>query len=126
MRGAAAGRRQRGALAFQSGLAAEDIVAADYARRGHRSAWRRWRGAGGEIDLIAEDGEGLIFVEVKAAATHADAAERLGARQIGRIRASAEEYLGRMPNGLLTDCRFDVALVDGLGRVAIIENASLC
>ena len=88
-----------------------------------RTAWRRWRGAGGEIDLIAEDGEGLIFIEVKKARSHAQAAERLSRRQIDRIHASAAEYLGRMPLGQLTDCRFDVALVDEGGRVEIIENA---
>jgi putative endonuclease len=115
-----------GALAWHSGYAAEEIVARDYARRGHRTADRRWRGTGGEIDLIAEDGAGLIFIEVKKARTHAEAAERLSRRQIDRIHASAAEYLGRMPRGQLTDCRFDVALVDAGGRVEIIENATPC
>jgi putative endonuclease len=113
-----------GSLAWHSGFAAEDIVARDYARRGHRTAWRRWRGAAGEIDLIAEDGAGLIFIEVKKARTHAQAAERLSRRQIDRIHASAAEYLGRMPMGQLTECRFDVALVDEGGRLEIIENAT--
>ena len=40
-----------------------------------------------------------------------------------RLYASAEEYLGQMPNGSLTDVRFDVALVNALGEVRIIENA---
>ena len=42
-------------------------MARDYAGRGHATAALRWRGAAGEIDLIALDGEGLIFVEVKRA-----------------------------------------------------------
>jgi putative endonuclease len=113
-----------GSVAWHSGFAAEEIVARDYAQRGHRTAWRRWRGAGGEIDLIAEDGAGVIFIEVKKARTHAQAAERLSRRQIDRIHASAAEYLGRMPLGQMTDCRFDVALVDEGGRVEIIENAT--
>ena len=40
-----------------------------------------------------------------------------------RLYASAEEYLGQMPDGSLTDVRFDVALVNGRGEVRIIENA---
>jgi putative endonuclease len=112
-----------GRTAHHSGLAAEDVVASDYARRGHATRSRRWRGSGGEIDLIATDGEGLIFIEVKKAATHAYAAERLSAGQMGRIQASASEYLGGMPLGQLTPCRFDVALVDGAGRIEILENA---
>jgi putative endonuclease len=112
-----------GSVAWHNGFAAEEIVASDYARRGHRTASRRWRGTGGEIDLVAEDGEGLIFVEVKKAATHDRALERLGRRQMDRIRDCAAEYLGRMPRGQLTECRFDVALVDAAGRVAILENA---
>jgi putative endonuclease len=113
-----------GSVAWHSGFAAEESVATDYARRGHPTAFRRWRGAAGEIDLIAQNGDGLIFIEVKKARTHAEALERLSARQIGRIHASAAEYLDRMPRGQLTDCRFDVALVDAVGRIEILENAS--
>jgi putative endonuclease len=41
-----------------------------------------------------------------------------------RLYARAEEYLAQMPNGSLTDVRFDVALVNGLGAVRIMENHS--
>ena len=112
-----------GRTGYHAGLAAEDIVASDYARRGHATRDRRWRGSGGEIDLIAADGDGLIFIEVKKASTHAFAAERLSGRQIDRIFASACEYLGDMPRGQLTPCRFDVALVDDVGRIEVLENA---
>ena len=37
--------------------------------------------------------------------------------------ATAEEYLGTLPSGNLTDVRFDVALVDGHGQVSVLENA---
>lgn len=113
----------KGSTRYHSGLAAEEIVASEYARRGNRTAGRRFRGQGGEIDLIAEDGEGLIFIEVKKAASHARAAERLSRLQMDRIYATASEYLARMPQGQLTPCRFDVALVDDTGRVEIVENA---
>jgi putative endonuclease len=111
-------------MAYHSGLAAEEIVVSDYARRGYPAAGRRWRGSAGEIDLIVADGDGLIFVEVKKADSHDLAASRLSPRQLDRICASASEYLARMPQGQSTACRVDLALVDAVGRVAIIENAS--
>ena len=116
-------RHYRGQLAFQSGLAAENRIAQDYERRGFAVARRRWRGKGGEIDLILRDGNGLIFVEVKKARNFAHAAQSLSARQMQRIYHSAEEYLAGEPSGSLTDVRFDVALVDGQGQTQIIENA---
>lgn len=120
----ATGRRKvRGRMAHHGGQAAEDTVARHYERRGHRIDARRWRGRGGEIDLVASDGEGLVFIEVKSAASHAAAALRLGARQVRRLASAAEEYMGAEPRGLLTPARFDVALVDRSGAVEVVENA---
>lgn len=42
---------------------------------------------------------------------------------MGRIWNAAAEFLEGEPMGQLTAARFDVALVDGQGRVEIIENA---
>ena len=116
-------KRLQGELAYHSGLAAEEAVARHYCARGLPVADQRWRGRGGEIDLIVHDGEGLIFVEVKKSSTFDRAAERVTQRQINRIYAAAGEYLGKMPKGQLTDVRFDVALVDGTGAMKILENA---
>ncbi|MFA5580990.1 MAG: YraN family protein [Paracoccaceae bacterium] len=116
-------RQMRGQNAHLAGLCAEQCVADDYARRGYALRERRWRGPGGEIDLVLDDGEGLVFVEVKKSKSFARAVERITARQIARISASATAYLADMPRGLLTDIRFDVALVDGTGALEIMENA---
>lgn len=116
-------RHHRGRAAFHAGLAAENRIAQDYERCGFAIARRRWRGKGGEIDLIVRDGNGLIFVEVKQSRDFDRAAESLSIRQMQRIYASAEEFLGSEPAGSLTDVRFDVALVDGMGDTRIIENA---
>ena len=112
-----------GQVAYHSGLAAEKQIALYYERRGFPVACERWRGSGGEIDLIARDGDDLVFVEVKKSRSFARAAEQLSQRQIERICASASEYLALEPRGQLTDVRFDLALVDGQGQVQIIENA---
>jgi len=117
------GRRSRGQMAQAAGVAAEGVVEHVYLRSGRVIAARRWRGAGGEIDLIARDGAEVIFIEVKQSLTHAQAAEHLGAGQMARIWNAAAEFLEGEPMGQLTAARFDVALVDGQGRVEIIENA---
>ena len=112
-----------GATSFHAGMVAEDQVAAEYHRRGQKTCERRWRGRGGEIDLIVEQDDGLVFVEVKRARDFARAAERISRRQMQRIYDTAGEYLALMPLGLNTNARFDVALVDGTGRIEIVENA---
>lgn len=116
-------RSLRGRCAWEAGRAAEESVARLYESRGLTIAARRWRGDGGEIDLVVRDGAALVFVEVKQAETFAQAALRLDDRQMARIYAAASAFLGGEPAGQATEVRFDVALVDGLGRVEIVEAA---
>ncbi|MEM6825584.1 MAG: YraN family protein [Pseudomonadota bacterium] len=111
-----------GQVAHYGGYAAEDAVARAYERRGHEIAARRWRSEAGEIDLVARKGGEVVFVEVKRARDLARAAERLGPRQLGRISRAAELFLGTEPDGTDTPSRIDVALVDGSGRIEVIEN----
>ena len=112
-----------GLTSYHAGLVAEEAVEKHYARNGHEIVGRRWRGSGGEIDLIARDGDGLIFIEVKKSRDFARAAERVSRRQMQRIYATASEYLAGEPNGQDTDVRFDVALMDLSGQIQVIENA---
>ena len=110
-------------MCYHAGVSAEQRIAQDYERRGFAITRRRWRGTGGEIDLITRDADGLVFVEVKQSRDFVRAAERLGSRQMARIYASAEQFLAGEPNGQLTNVRFDVALVNDAGAFEIIENA---
>ena len=116
--------RETGRTSYRDGLAAEDGVARHYEALGCRIVSRRWRGPGGEIDLICAAGGETIFVEVKKAETHDEAAGRLSDVQLSRICASAEAWLADHDGGL-SCARIDLALVDGTGRVAVIENVSL-
>lgn len=102
---------------------AEDRVEAAYLREGLTLAARRWRGAAGEIDLVLRDGAQLVFVEVKRAETHGMAAERVSDRQRQRILAAASEFVAMEPAGQDSEMRFDVAMVDGQGRIEIVRNA---
>ncbi|MCW1950163.1 MAG: YraN family protein [Octadecabacter sp.] len=113
----------RGLTAYRAGLAAEETVAQTYERTGRPVLATRWRGSAGEIDLIAQDGDGVVFIEVKKSRSHAQAAARLTRRQMDRIYGAGSEFLATQPRGQLTDVRFDLALVDEKGRVEVIENA---
>ncbi len=112
-----------GLVSYQAGLAAEASVLRHYERSGRAIAAQRWRGISGEIDLVAREGARVVFIEVKQSDTHAHAAEHLSARQMARIYGAASEFLEGEPAGQLTEARFDVALVDGKGRIEILENA---
>lgn len=113
----------QGQMSHAAGASAEERIAEDYQRRGYVLAARRWRGAAGEIDIIARDGDTLVFVEVKKSRDFARAADALGRPQMRRICAAAEQFLAGEPDGLGTSIRFDVALVNATGAFEIIENA---
>lgn len=118
-----AGRKARGQMAYHAGRLAEASVADHYRDAGYDLVQTRWRGQGGEIDLILRKGSLFVFVEVKAAPDFSRAAERISRRQMDRICVAACEYCGTLPSGQMTDMRMDAALVDQTGRIDIIENA---
>jgi putative endonuclease len=103
--------KARGLTNYLAGHAAEAAVARLYEDRGIAICARNWRGKTGEIDLIGRDGDALVFVEVKQSRTHDLAATHVSQAQAGE------------PKGLLTDVRIDLALVDGQGRIDVVENA---
>jgi putative endonuclease len=117
------GRSARGLRNYLAGHAAEASVARHYEDRGIPITVRNWRGSGGEIDLVGRHGDQVIVVEVKQSATHDLAASHVSSAQVARIFRTVEEFVGGEPLGLLTDVRIDLALVDALGRIEVIENA---
>ena len=120
--GAQDDRRHRGARSHHAGMAAEEAVERHYQRAGLTILEWRWRGQGGEIDLIARDGDVVVFVEVKQSASHDEATWHLTPAQVARISASVQDYVGGLPSGANADVRFDLALVDGQGQVQILAN----
>ncbi len=122
----------RGITSYQDGLAAESNVERYYQSGGYTLLERRWRGQGGEIDLIFRDnsinawgqGGGFVFVEVKKAKSHARAAERLSKRQLGRICTSGEDYCAQHVPGQMIDMRVDLAMVDEQGQIEVFSNIS--
>ena len=108
-----------------AGLAAEHSVIAEYAGRALQVMAHRWRGDAGKIDLIFTDGDGLIFTEVKKSRSHDAALRSLSEWQQKHIYEAATEYLADTGRSLVTEMRFDVALVDGQGHIQVMENAMM-
>ena len=95
------------------GQLGEDLACAELERRGYAIVARRFRTRLGEIDIVATDGETLVFVEVKARATRTcgGGAEAVTPYKQWRVARMAAEYLVR--RGLHDrPCRFDVVAVD--------------
>ena len=118
-------KAHQGSLNYHSGLAAEDSVVQHYVMAGANLVARRWRGKAGEVDLVLRLGDIHLFVEVKKAATFGMAAERLTSAQLARVSSAAEEFIASLPDGDSGFIRVDAALVDGTGRVEVIENVTL-
>lgn len=97
------------------GKAAEDRAAAELLARGYTLLTRRWRGGGGELDLVALEGDTLVMVEVKERAAGLTAAlESLTPTKRRRLRQAAEAY--QFLHDLAQhELRFDLALVTPAG-----------
>ena len=114
-----------GKTAYLAGLSAEDQVARLYETHGYHLRARRWRGRGGEIDLIFEKSGEITFVEVKKSRDFDTAVSRVSLAQRARILQTGDEYLGLCPMVLATPCRYDLAALNQIGQVHIIANAFL-
>ncbi|HSC29219.1 MAG TPA: YraN family protein [Vicinamibacterales bacterium] len=109
------------------GRLGESLAVAELERRGYAILERRYRTRHGEIDIVAEEGGALVFVEVKARATgeFGPAAEAVTVRKRRRLASMAVEYLARHRVGARL-CRFDVVAIDDAvtaPRITVYVNA---
>ena len=95
------------------GRYAEDLAAEFLQRRGLALVARNYRCRFGEIDLIARDGNTLVFVEVRmrASASFGGAAASITGAKRGKLVRAARHYLSGMAR--VPACRFDALLVTG-------------
>ncbi|WP_297955735.1 YraN family protein [uncultured Ruminococcus sp.] len=93
------------------GKLGEESVCAYLIRRGYKIAARNYRIKGGEIDIIAENGDYMAFVEVKSRKPDSMVSgfEAVNKRKRGLIIKTAADYCCKHPNMLQP--RFDVAQV---------------
>src|SRR5690349_239990 len=112
----------------QLGELGEDLAVRELTARGYAILARRYRTRHGEIDIVAEDGGAIVFVEVRARATaeFGRAAETVTDAKKRKVTAMAVEYLARHR---ITNrpCRFDVVAIDeamtAVPAIAVYPNA---
>ena len=81
--------------------------------KGYRPRHRNWRGGGGELDLVAERGREIVFIEVKTRSSD------LFGGAISAVNADKKRHLVRASSAYLSShdlwdrpCRFDVVTVE--------------
>lgn len=96
-----------------SGAQAEQLACAHLQHAGLTLRARNFRCPQGEIDLVMEDCDTLVFVEVRYrnSARYGSAAESVDPRKQARLRAAAEHYLHSQHADRA--CRFDVIAIQG-------------
>jgi len=105
-----------------SGQLGEEQALRHLQRHGLKLRERNFRCKGGEIDLIMEEGDTLVFVEVRkrAQAQYGGAAASITPAKQRRLLIAAQFYLRRykMPPA----CRFDVVAIDA-AELTWLKNA---
>lgn len=100
--------------AWRRGWRAESAAALALRLKGYRILARRFRGPGGEIDLVARRGDTLAIVEVKTRADPDAALTAVTPRQRARVERAARAVLATLPDATwaaTATVRFDVIIV---------------
>ena len=94
------------------GRIGEDLAVRELERRGYAILARRYRRRGGELDIVARDGQTLVFVEVKTRGGRrfGEPVEAVTVTKRRRMAAIAVDYMMR---ARLTGCpcRFDIVSI---------------
>ena len=101
-------------------------VAAEYlAAKGYRILEQNYRKRGGELDIVARDGNMLVICEVKYRSTQAkgNPLEAVGIQKQRQISKMTAHYLLSRGLRLEVPVRFDVIGIEGDGSITHITNA---
>ena len=94
--------------------------------RGLRLLQRNYRSRRGEIDLVLQDQDSLVFVEVRyrSQSRFGSGAESVDRRKQSRLIACAQHFMQTHPRMAQQPCRFDVVSVGGTAEsIEWIRNA---
>lgn len=109
------------------GESGENLACDELRRRGYAILARRYRTRAGEIDIVARDGDALVFVEVKTrqSVRYGRPGEALTPAKRRRVTMMAADWLARH-RICAAACRFDVVAVtmsDGWPTIDIVRGA---
>lgn len=116
-------RSGAGAARYRAGRMAERFAKYYLRLKGYKILAERYRSPVGEVDLIAQRGGLIVFVEVKYRLSIDDAAFSLLPRQKNRIAKAALFWLAKQSLTDDRDCRFDVILLAPFAWPRHIHNA---
>ena len=104
------------------GRQAEDIAATFLQQQGLTLVARNYQCRFGEIDLVARDGDTLVFVEVRMRANDAfgGAAASITAAKRDKLLRTARHYLTGLAR--TPACRFDAVLISGAGAAEWLKS----
>ncbi len=107
----------------QAGVIAEQQASQFLQQQGLHELEKNYRCRSGEIDLVMQDRETLVFVEVRQRrdTRFGDALESIDTRKQRRIRQAAEHYL--LYHSWTGPCRFDAVGMDGTGIPRWVQDA---
>ncbi|MGO4691867.1 YraN family protein [Glaciibacter sp. 2TAF33] len=106
------------------GRLGEDCAAAYLTDAGYRLLGRNWRCAQGEIDLVAERGGEVVFVEVKtrSGVGFGHPFEAITVQKLARLRRLAAAWCGEAPVRP-AKIRIDaIAVIASDGGLSVIEH----
>ena len=102
---------QQRRAAHRRGHAAETLALVLLLAKGYRPLARRFKAAGGEIDLVMRRGRTVAFVEVKARADLEGALAAIDARKRERFCRAARAFAARHPSLAGLTLRADAVLL---------------
>jgi putative endonuclease len=108
---------------IQQGTSAETCATRLLVAAGYCIVERNFRCKAGELDIVARDGDVLVFVEVRSRSDdeHGSAAEMIRHAKQRRVARVAAYYLATA-TPVFEDCRFDIVAITA-GDAVLIKDA---
>lgn len=107
----------------KTGQNAEQAALQYLKQQGLKPVASNYRWPGGEIDLIMQDKDTLVFIEVRYRShpNYADALASVDRRKQQRLIRTAKHYLQK--HGCQPPCRFDVVGINAQKQCTWVKNA---
>ena len=108
---------------WKRGAAAEQQASDYLQQQGLIEIANNYRCSGGELDLVMQANDTLVFVEVRLRShpRFGNALESIDWRKQQRLRLAAEHYL--LTHDWSGPCRFDAVGLDGTGQIQWVQDA---